>query len=32
VRDRTGATPYRYQPGLIDPLGQQVRIMARKLF
>lgn len=32
VTDRTGATPLRYQPGFMDPLGRSVRIGFRKLF
>ncbi|MEJ7927833.1 TonB-dependent receptor [Sphingobium sp. AN641] len=32
VTDATGATPLRYQPGLIDPLGRTVTLTFRKLF
>ncbi|MBW6527752.1 Plug domain-containing protein [Sphingomonas sp. RHCKR7] len=32
VRDRLGATPLRFQPGLIDPVGRSIRLGVRKLF
>jgi len=32
VRDATGSTPLRYQPGYLDPLGRTVSIGFRKLF
>lgn len=32
VRDGTGATPVRYQPAYLDPLGRSIRISFRKLF
>ncbi len=32
VTDATGATPLRYQPGYLDPLGRTVSISFRKLF
>ena len=32
VTDATGATPLRYQPGYLDPLGRTVTISFRKLF
>ena len=32
VADATGATPLRYQPGYLDPLGRTVSISFRKLF
>ncbi len=32
VTDATGATPLRYQPGYLDPLGRTVSITFRKLF
>ncbi len=32
VTDSTGATPLRYQPFLIDPLGRQFSVEFRKLF
>ena len=32
VRDRTGATPRRFQRGLIDPSGRSIRMGVRKLF
>jgi len=32
VRDATGATPLRYQPDYLDPLGRTVKISLRKLF
>lgn len=32
VRDATGATPLRYQPGYLDPAGRIIRIEFRKLF
>lgn len=32
VRDATGMTPLRYQPGYLDPLGRTVSISFRKLF
>jgi outer membrane receptor protein involved in Fe transport len=32
VRDATGTTPLRYQPGYLDPLGRQVTVSFRKLF
>ena len=32
VRDATGATPLRYQPDILDPLGRAVTISFRKLF
>ena len=31
VTDGTGATPFAYQPGYIDPLGRTIRISIRKL-
>lgn len=31
VRDATGATPLRYQPGYLDPAGRTVRLQLRKL-
>ena len=31
VRDATGATPLRYQPGYLDPVGRLIRIEFRKL-
>ena len=30
VRDASGATPLRYQPGYLDPLGRTVRVELRK--
>ena len=30
VRDASGATPLRYQPGYVDPLGRSVRVELRK--
>ncbi|MBW6530589.1 TonB-dependent receptor [Sphingomonas sp. RRHST34] len=32
VRDGLGATPLRFQPGLIDPVGRSIRLGVRKLF
>jgi len=32
VRDATGVTPLRYQPGYLDPVGRNVLISFRKLF
>ena len=32
VRDSSGATPLRYQPFLIDPLGRTVTLSLRKVF
>lgn len=32
VRDNTGVTPLRYQPGYLDPLGRTVSISFRKQF
>jgi hypothetical protein len=32
VTDATGATPLRYQPDYLDPLGRAVTISFRKLF
>lgn len=32
VTDATGATPFAYQPGYLNPLGRTVRISVRKLF
>ena len=32
VRDATGVTPLRYQPGYLDPIGRNVLISFRKLF
>ena len=32
VTDASGATPYSYQPALLDPVGRTVRISVRKLF
>ncbi|WP_420144322.1 TonB-dependent receptor [Sphingobium sp.] len=32
VTDATGATPLRYQPGYLDPLGRTISISFRKLF
>jgi outer membrane cobalamin receptor len=32
VRDATGVTPLRYQPGYIDPLGRTFEVSFRKLF
>jgi iron complex outermembrane recepter protein len=32
VRDASGVTPLRYQPGYIDPLGRTFEISFRKLF
>ncbi len=32
VRDQTGATPLRYQPGYVDPVGRRIEISFRKLF
>jgi iron complex outermembrane recepter protein len=32
VRDETGPTPLRYQPGYVDPLGRTFEISFRKLF
>ncbi|MFA6122681.1 MAG: TonB-dependent receptor [Sphingomonas sp.] len=32
VRDRTGATPNRFQSAYLDPLGRSVRLGLRKLF
>ena len=32
VTDATGATPLRYQPGYLDPLGRTVSVSFRKLF
>ncbi|HXG98886.1 MAG TPA: TonB-dependent receptor plug domain-containing protein [Sphingomicrobium sp.] len=32
VRDGAGATPFNYQPGLLDPTGRTVGITLRKLF
>jgi iron complex outermembrane recepter protein len=31
VTDGTGATPFAYQPGYLDPLGRTIRISIRKL-
>ena len=31
VRDATGATPLRYQPGYLDPAGRTIKIEFRKL-
>lgn len=32
VRDGLGVTPYRFQQGLLDPIGRSVQISLRKLF
>jgi iron complex outermembrane recepter protein len=32
VRDAAGATPYRYQPAFLDPVGRTVKLTLRKLF
>ena len=32
VEDATGATPNRYQPALLDPLGRTLKLTLRKLF
>ncbi|GGB27776.1 TonB-dependent receptor [Sphingomonas metalli] len=32
VVDRNGATPYRFQPAYLDPMGRSVRLGLRKLF
>ncbi len=32
VRDLTGGTPLRYQPGYLDPLGRSFTVSFRKLF
>lgn len=32
VRDAGGVTPFRFQPGFIDPLGRTVELSFRKLF
>ncbi|MFS0773083.1 TonB-dependent receptor [Sphingomonas sp. 1P08PE] len=32
VRDRTGATPNRFQPALLDPVGRSIRLGVRKMF
>ena len=32
VTDATGATPLRYQPGYLDPLGRTISLSFRKLF
>jgi iron complex outermembrane receptor protein len=32
VRDRTGATPNRFQAAYLDPLGRSIRLGIRKLF
>jgi len=32
VRDSSGATPLRYQPFLLDPLGRTVTLSLRKVF
>lgn len=32
VRDQNGATPLRYQPGLVDPVGRLISIQLRKIF
>lgn len=32
VRDRTGATPNRFQSAYLDPVGRSVRVALRKLF
>ncbi|MBI0476501.1 TonB-dependent receptor [Sphingomonas sp. MA1305] len=32
VRDRTGATPNRFQAAYLDPLGRSIRLGVRKLF
>jgi hypothetical protein len=32
VTDATGATPLRYQPGYLDPLGRTINVSFRKLF
>jgi len=32
VRDATGATPYRFQPHYLDPIGRTVKVTFRKLF
>lgn len=32
VTDGTGATPYAFQPGYLDPLGRTVQVSVRKLF
>lgn len=32
VRDANGATPLRYQPGYLDPLGRVIRLEFRKAF
>lgn len=32
VRDRNGATPYRFQPAFLDPYGRTVKLSVRKLF
>lgn len=32
VRDNSGATPLRYQPGYLDPVGRTIELSFRKLF
>jgi outer membrane receptor protein involved in Fe transport len=32
VRDVTGMTPLRYQPGYLDPIGRTVELELRKVF
>ena len=32
VRDRNGATPYRFQPAFLDPYGRIIRLTVRRLF
>ena len=32
VRDNKGATPLRYQPGYLDPVGRTIELSFRKLF
>jgi iron complex outermembrane receptor protein len=32
VRDRNGATPYRFQPAFLDPYGRLVKLSVRKVF
>ena len=32
VRDRTGATPNRFQAAYLDPIGRSIRLGVRKLF
>lgn len=32
VTDRTGATPNRFQPAYINPLGRSIRLGVRKKF